>query len=193
MEWFGTLPVWLLCVVIFWLRVCDVTLGTVRTVAIVKGMIRSAVVLGFFELIIWVAAISQVITRLQESWWVMLSYAAGFAAGNGFGVLVERRLALGTAVTRILSAEHGKAIADALRQLGHQAISFAGSSAEGPVTMIYAVAPRRDMREMLATARSIDPDLVYVSEPAHESNSGLRLRLRPTNYPTGWRAIFKKK
>lgn len=193
MEWFGTLPVWLLCLVIFWLRVCDVTLGTLRTVAIVKGMIRSAVVLGFFELIIWVAAISQVITRLNESWWVMLSYAAGFAAGNGVGVLVERRLALGTAVTRILSAAHGDAIAEALRRLGHQAISFAGSGADGPVTMVYAIALRRSTREMLDAARAIDPDLVYVSEPAHESNSGLRLRLRPTGYPTGWRAVFKKK
>jgi uncharacterized protein YebE (UPF0316 family) len=193
MEWFATIPVGLLCVVVFLLRVCDVTLGTLRTVAIVKGRISSAVVLGFFELIIWVAAISQVITRLGESWWVALAYAGGFATGNGVGVMVERRLALGTAVTRILSVEHGAEIAGALRRLGHEAITFVGDGGDGPVTMIYAIAPRRSTRLMLEAAGVIDPDLVYVSEPAHESNSGLRLRLRPTGYPTGWRAVLKKK
>ena len=193
MDWFATIPLWLLCPVIFLFRVCDVTLGTLRTVAIIKGMIRSAVVLGFFELIIWVTAISQVIARLHESWWVMLSYAAGFAAGNGVGVLLERRLALGTAVTRILSAEHGAEIAGALRRLGHEAISFVGTGGDGPVTMVYAIAPRRSTRRMLEAAGAIDPELVYVSEPAHESNSGLGLRLRPTGYPTGWRSVLKKK
>jgi hypothetical protein len=46
---------------------------------------------------------------------------------------------------------------------------------------------------MLRSARRIDPDLLYVSEPAHESNGGIQLRLRPVPHATGWRAVFKKK
>jgi uncharacterized protein YebE (UPF0316 family) len=49
MTWAADTPVWLLCLLIFVLRVCDVSLGTVRTVAIVKGHISLSVVLGFFE------------------------------------------------------------------------------------------------------------------------------------------------
>ena len=42
MEWVASIPVWLLCIVIFFLRICDVTLGTVRTVSIVKGYLTLA-------------------------------------------------------------------------------------------------------------------------------------------------------
>ena len=67
MEWVASIPVWLLCAVIFVLRICDVTLGTVRTVAIVKGRVTVAAFLGFFEVLIWILAVSQVISRINES------------------------------------------------------------------------------------------------------------------------------
>lgn len=193
MEWIAAIPVWALCMLIFVLRVCDVTLGTIRTVSIVKGRVSLAVVLGFFEVMIWVVAVSQVIVRLHESWLLPLSYAGGFAAGNAVGILVERRLALGTSVVRMLSAERGDDIARALRAAGLSVATFAGVGPDGPITLVYAVAPRRQTSRMLRTAQAIDPDLLYVSEPAHESNTGVQLRLRPVPNPTGWRSALKKK
>ncbi len=193
MEWLATIPVWALCLIIFLLRVGDVTLGTLRTVAIVKGHIAPAVALGFFELIIWVAAISQVISRLYESWWLVFAYAGGFAAGNGVGLMVERWLARGAAVVRILSQSSGAEIAETLREEGHTVTTFLGEGGEGPVTLVYAMAPRRSTRNMIAAARSIDPGLQYVTDPAHETNGLIQFRLRPIPHATGWRAVFKKK
>lgn len=193
MEWMATIPLWVLCVLIFLLRVCDVTLGTVRTVAIVKGYIWMAVVLGFCELMIWVLAISQVISRLDESWFLAFSYAGGFAMGNAAGIMVERRLAMGTSVVRFLSSEHGEAIANALRSDGHKVTTFSGQGSRGPVTLVYAAGPRRDLRRLIRTARSRDPNVFWISEPAHESSGEPSLRLRPVPHPTGWRATFKKK
>ena len=92
MEWIASIPVWLLCLLIFGLRVCDVTLGTVRTVAIVKGYLSAAVVLGFFEVLIWILAVSQVIVRINESIFLGIAFAGGFAAGNAVGILVERHV-----------------------------------------------------------------------------------------------------
>jgi uncharacterized protein YebE (UPF0316 family) len=94
---------------------------------------------------------------------------------------------------RILSAAHGAEISRALRNQGHEVTTFDGHGDSGPVTLVYAMAPRRRTRRMLDVARSIDPELVYVNEPAHESNGGVQLRLRPVSHPTGWRAAFKKK
>lgn len=193
MEWIASLPVWLLCLLIFGLRICDVTLGTVRTVSIVKGYLGIAVALGFFEVMIWILAVSQVIARINESILLALAFAGGFAAGNAVGILVERRLAMGISVVRILSATRGRAIAEAIRQSGHDVSVFDGDGADGPITLVYAVAPRRKTQAMLQQARSIDPELLYVSEPAHESFRGAGTRLRPVPHATGWRAVFKKK
>ena len=193
MELLATIPMWLLCLLVFVFRVCDVTLGTMRTLSIVKGHIAVSVVLGFFEVMIWIVAVSQVIVRLHESWWLALAWAGGFATGNAVGIVVERKLALGTSVVRILSAEHGEEIATTLRSQGHPASTFVGEGPHGPVSLVYAMAPRRLAKDMVRSARRIDPDLLYVSEPAHESNGGVQLRLRPVPHATGWRAVFKKK
>lgn len=194
MEWIASIPVWLLCLLIFGLRICDVTLGTVRTVAIVKGYLSLAVALGFFEVMIWILAVSQVITRINESFFLALAFAGGFAAGNAVGILVERRLAMGISVVRILSTTRGEAIAAALREDGHDVTVFNGEGPDGPITLLYAVAPRRRTQNILQHARSIDPELLYVSEPAHESFRGAGTpRLRPVPHATGWRAVFKKK
>ena len=193
MEWIASIPVWLLCAVIFVLRICDVTLGTVRTVAIVKGRITIAAFLGFFEVLIWILAVSQVITRIHESFFLALAFAGGFATGNAVGILVERRMAMGTAVIRIISTTRGTEIARAIREGGHDVAVFDGEGAEGAVTLVYAVAPRRHTRQMLQRAMSIDASLLYVSEPAHESFQGAAMRLHPVPHATGWRAVFKKK
>ena len=193
MEWIATIPVWLLCILIFVLRICDVTLGTVRTVSIVKGYLTLAVVLGFFEVMIWILAVSQVISRINESIFLALAFAGGFAAGNAVGILVERRLAMGNSIVRIISNTDGREIARAIRGDGHDVTVFDGEGADGPVTLVYAVAPRRRASKMLQLARSIDSELVYVTEPAHESSRGDTPRLRPVPHATGWRAVFKKK
>ena len=93
MEWIESIPVWLLCLLIFGLRICDVTLGTVRTVAIVKGYLSIAVALGFFEVLIWILAVSQVIVRINESIFLALAFAGGFAAGNAVGAYATGELA----------------------------------------------------------------------------------------------------
>jgi uncharacterized protein YebE (UPF0316 family) len=193
MEWIATIPIWLLCILIFALRICDVTLGTVRTLSIVKGYLSLAVALGFFEVMIWILAVSQVISRINESFFLALFFAGGFAAGNAVGILVERRLAMGTAVVRIISNTHGSEIARTIRDDGHDVAVFGGEGPDGPVSLVYAVTPRRQATKMLQLARSIDPALLYVSEPAHESFRGASLRLRPVPHATGWRAVFKKK
>ncbi len=193
MEALATIPVWLLAPLVFIFRVMDVTLGTVRTVSIVKGRLKLSVVLGFFEVMIWITAVAQVIQRLDEAWYLSIAYAAGFAAGNGVGILVERRLALGTSVVRILSNRHGAVIADALRTQGHAVTTFSGHGPGGRVTLVYAVGPRRCCREMIETARRIDPDAPYIAEPAHESSFVAALPIRRATNPTGWRAVFKKK
>jgi uncharacterized protein YebE (UPF0316 family) len=162
-------------------------------VAIVKGRITEATLLGFFDVLIWILVVTQVITRIDESVFLALAFAGGFAAGNAVGILVERKLAMGSSVVRIISTTHGAEIASAIRDDGHSATVFEGEGADGAVSLVYAVAPRRRTRSMLQRARSIDPSLLYVSEPAHESFQGAALRLRPVPHATGWRSVFKKK
>ena len=60
---FGTFDyyAWIgLPIIIFFSRMCDVTLGTLRHVFISKGFRKIVPVLGFFEVLIWIVVVAQV-------------------------------------------------------------------------------------------------------------------------------------
>ena len=189
MDILTTLPIWQLALLIFLLRVVDVGMGTIRTLAIVEGIPKLPIILGFFEILIWVIAVSQVVTRIGESWILAIAYAGGFACGNAVGIFLEKRFAFGGAVLRIISSENGHDIARNLRSHGQILTTFDGEGRDSPVTMIYLSCQRRKLKSLILSARAIDPDLFYVVERANDWGRGRQV----TSHPTGWRSISKKK
>ncbi len=188
MDFIDTMPLWLVAVSVFALRILDVSLGTLRTVFVVQGRLFVAVSIGFFEVLIWVTAVSQVVVRVHESPLLAIAFAAGFAAGNATGILLEQRLAVGTCVLRMISKEGGHEIAAALRAAGHVATTFKGEGSDGVRTLVYTTCPRRDVRRLIHIAKSIEPSLFYVVDRFSQSG-----QIGPLPHPTGWRAVFKKK
>lgn len=184
-EW----PVWAIATLIFTLRVCDVSLGTVRTIAVVQGRIKLSVVLGFFEVLIWVSAVSQVIVGIKDNPILAVAYAGGFAAGNAAGIIIERFMALGNSVVRIISAEHGLEIATKLRAMGQIVTSFTGDGRDGPTTLLYASCTRRDTKRIIEAARTIDPSAFYIVESVAQTSRVRQL----AHATTGWRAPWSRK
>jgi len=190
MDFLTTLPTWQLGLIIFFLRILDVSMGTVRTLAVVAGHIRISVVLGFLEVLIWVFAISQVIQTVAESPLVLFMYAGGFATGNAVGILVERRLAMGKRVVRLISQSRGSEIAAALRESGQPVTTFRGEGRDGERLMIYFLCERKGLPEIIAKAKDLDPELFYVIEPVSESRD---IPTLPLPRATGWRSWMKQK
>ncbi len=93
---------YLLVPLIFLARVSDVSLGTFRTIVVFRGNKLLASFIGFFEIIIWLAAASQVLTNLDQ-WYLALAYASGFAVGNYVGITIESRFAIGNELVRCIS------------------------------------------------------------------------------------------
>ncbi len=167
-ETLATLPIAPLAALIFCLRIGDVSLGTIRTIAVVEGRVNLAVLLGFFEVLIWITAVSQVIQRVDESPVLLLAYAAGFASGNAVGILLERWLAMGSTVVRFISNERGEELARDLRAHGWMVTTFAAQGGEGERLLLYAIVPRRDTAALLGRARIVDPGVFYVVERVSE-------------------------
>ena len=71
---------WLLPIIIFCGRVCDVSLGTLRIIFVSKGEKYKAPLIGFVEVFIWVVIISQILARANDLV-AYVSYAAGYETG----------------------------------------------------------------------------------------------------------------
>ena len=191
MGLFSGWPVWAMALGVVGLRICDVSMGTMRTICVVQGKLKVSVVLGFFEVLIWVCGASQVMAGLKTYPILAVAYAVGFAAGNGVGIAIERAIAMGSVALTIISPGNGAAVAQHLRMAGQRLTTFAGEGRDGPVTMIYTTSTRRGLRKLLDSARTVDPKLFYTVEPLRE------WRMDPANRPlphaTGWRAGLIRK
>lgn len=150
---------------IFVLRIIDVSLATLRMLMIMRGRKLLAPLIGAVEVLVWIFAVGNAI-RYLTSPLHLAGYAGGFACGNWVGLKVEEKLALGTSSVRILSRHGGVEIAEALRDRGFGVTEFAGYGREGTVEMVYVVARRRDLPTVFNAVRTWDPDaFVTVEEP----------------------------
>jgi uncharacterized protein YebE (UPF0316 family) len=151
--------------VIFCLRIVDVSLATTRMLLTVRGQRLAVPLIGFVEVLVWLLAAGNAIRFLNSPLHVA-GYAAGFAAGNVVGLWLEEKLAMGLATVRIISPHGGVELADALREQGFGVTEFAGQGREGPVEVVYTVARRSQIRSILATVTAWDPEaFVTVEEP----------------------------
>jgi uncharacterized protein YebE (UPF0316 family) len=80
-----------LCIKIFFARITDVTLATLRTVYSVKGKTLLAGLIGFIEATIWFIVVKEALNTNIESPFIVMSYAGGFATGSILGTFVSKR------------------------------------------------------------------------------------------------------
>ena len=126
---------------IFFARVSDVSIGTIRIVFVSKGLKLLAPLLGFFEILIWLLAMTKVFENL-DNWLYFIAYSAGFSAGNYVGLLIEEKLAIGHANLQIITQKPGNELAEKLSEKGFGVTWHEAFGSRGKVTVIYCVIKR---------------------------------------------------
>ncbi len=175
---------------VFVARVLDVSLGTIRTISIIQGRTTLAFFLGFIEISIWIGVISAVIGQVQASPVLGVFYALGFATGNVVGITIERKLAMGSIVIKIMARESAPLLAEKIREMGFGVTEFQGKGMHGTVTELYIVCARKQFAGIMSQVKNIDPGVYFVTEAVGTLGSG---KIPYALEPTGWRSVFKKK
>lgn len=168
-------------------RVVDVSIGTVKIIFIAKGYRFIAPILAFFEIIIWLAAISQVMKNLDNMANV-IGYALGFALGNYVGMVIEGKIALGMVVVRIITRTVGQDLMDHMVKENYGVTVMNAEGSTGPVHVIFTVIKRLDINKVVSIIKEHNPnafysieDIRYVSEgvfPQSRSRFGSFVKLK---------------
>jgi uncharacterized protein YebE (UPF0316 family) len=148
---------------IFFMRVLDMSISTVRIVVLMRGNIRLAALLGFFESLTWIIAASLVFANLGDPPRA-IAFAAGFGTGVLVGGLVEKRLAMGTAFVRVVASIETPQVASPLRAAGFAVTVLNAEGRDGEVRVAFLVLPRKRIKEALALVHSINPDAFVTVE-----------------------------
>jgi uncharacterized protein YebE (UPF0316 family) len=159
---------------IFLLRIADVSIGTLRIGFLVRGRSGLAGGLSFLESLVWLAAAAQVLTNL-DSPVKFVAYAGGYATGTMLGVYIERWIAVGDVMMRIVAPVDSPSAAGALREAGYIVTEMNATGRDGEVRVSFSVLPRRRVAEALKLVRTANPQAFV----AFEGTTPVRLTAFP--------------
>jgi uncharacterized protein YebE (UPF0316 family) len=157
---------------IFAAETCVVSLATLRTIFMTRGMKYVAAGLGFFEVSLWLMAISEVMRNLADVR-CSLAFAGGFTLGNFLGILIEQKLALGRAVVKAITARDVGPLVERLRAEGYGVTCVEGQGALGPVRIVFTVVPRKEIESVLGLLRELDPEVFYSIQGVQSAAAGV--------------------
>ena len=157
---------------IFLSRIIDVTIGTVRIVMVSKGQKSWAPILGFFEVLIWLIAISKIFQNL-DNWVCYVTYAAGFATGNYIGLILEERLAVGIVRIQIITRKKANKLIDNLVAAGYGITHHEAQGSNESVSIIYSIINRKEIQKVEEIVVSTNPKAFYSIEDVKSVNKGV--------------------
>jgi uncharacterized protein YebE (UPF0316 family) len=162
----------ILPILIFLSRLGDVTMATLRHIFVSKGFKKIVPILGFFEVLIWLVAMRQVFSHL-DNFACFLAWAAGFSAGTYLGMYIEERLAIGTQIIRIISNEDITHLTEALKTRNQGITIVDGHGAVGPVKLIFTIVKRTNKKEVIDLIHLHTPNAFYSIEDVKGSEHGV--------------------
>lgn len=162
----------ILPLLIFSARICDVSLGTIRVIFISKGFKYIAPVIGFFEVIIWLVAIGQVMNNLTNVA-SYIAYGGGFAMGTLIGMIVEEKLSIGTVAVRVITRKDATELLAYLRSENYGVTSIDAEGSTGPVKILFMIIKREDQGKVISIIKQFNPNAFYSVEETKSVSDGV--------------------
>ena len=163
--------VYLLALGIFCCRICDVSIGTVRIIYSIRGKRLASACLGVLESGVWIFAISKLFSAVNEPI-TMIGWSLGFGTGTFVGITIERWIASGHILMRVISPQKAWELRGRLLELGVGVTALPGEGRDGNVLILFVVAPRKRNNELLSVIQSTDPDAFITVDPIGHAIGG---------------------
>jgi uncharacterized protein YebE (UPF0316 family) len=154
----GVMPI-----LIFLARMTDVSLSTVRAMLVLRGFRKYAPIIGFFEALIWILAVSTLIKQIDTPL-CYVAYAGGFAMGNYMGFKIDGWLGLGTVMLRVITNENPQPLMEYMRQHNWGMTVVDGHGYSGDAYLLLSVVKRKDLKEVIASVHQFFPNAFYITE-----------------------------
>jgi uncharacterized protein YebE (UPF0316 family) len=148
---------------IFVARIVDVSMGTVRVIFVSRGLKYLAPVVGFFEILIWLLAIGQIMKNLYNPA-CYIAYAGGFAMGNFVGIMIVSKLSLGVVLIRVVTAKDALPLVNRLREQEYGVTCVDGHGTSREVKVVFTVVKRREVRNVVDLIKAFNPHAFYSIE-----------------------------
>jgi uncharacterized protein YebE (UPF0316 family) len=165
MEWFSTniYTYLVLPLLIILARIVDVSIDTIKIILIAFGNKAIAPILGFFEVLVWLTAVTRIFENL-DNWVCYIAYAFGFALGSYIGMRIEEKLAIGVQIIRVITRKDASELIQVLRMKGFGVTSLEAERSQGQVGILYSIVNRKSITEIVQVIKENNPNPFYTIE-----------------------------
>lgn len=162
---------WLGALIIFGLRVVNITLDTLRMLFTLRGKKALSWGFGFVVSLIYVLLLTSVLANLNNPLYI-IAYAAGFATGGVAGMWIEERLAIGYVHLQVISPRRGVVMAQTLRESGFAVTEIPARGKDGMVSMLSLSVRRKEVLSVEKIINECDEAAFITSEDVHPVQRG---------------------
>jgi len=175
----------ILPLLIFFARVCDVSMETIRVIYISRGIKYLAPIIAFFEIVIWLLAMEVVMKDLANIA-NFLAFALGFAVGTYVGLVIEEKLSIGMVILRIVTTdESNEEIVSFMQSENYGITTLDATGSRGSVKMILSLVNRTDVPRITQHIQATNPHAFFSIEDVRYVNQGV-FRPKKPNRITGF-------
>jgi uncharacterized protein YebE (UPF0316 family) len=157
---------------IFLARITDQSIGTIRLIFLSKGFRRLAPFIGFFESLIWLLAIREILNHL-DNYMCFIAYAGGFATGNYIGMLLEEKISIGTVIVRVIPRRETSQLLNYLTENNYGFTVVDAQGSKGDVKIIFCIIKRKDLEHFISLIKTYNPNAFYSIEDVRTVNEGI--------------------
>ena len=165
-----------LCLKIFFVRILDVSLGTIRTIITVKGRKLLASLIGFFEVAVWFLVVKEAINTDSQSLWIMVSYAGGYVTGTYIGGLLAEKFIKGNLGVQVITSEENINLVKNLRDEGYAVSVLDVKGHEEPKKyMLFIEIDKKNFNNLETLIKKLDPKaFIVVNETKYVQNGFIK-------------------
>jgi uncharacterized protein YebE (UPF0316 family) len=159
---------------IFFARIFDVSINTVRIIYVLGGRRVMATFLGFFESFVWLMAIQQIFQHLNN-WVCYVAYPAGFATGIFVGMIIEERIAYGKVIVRIITRKDISPLREYLQHEGIRYSVLESTGKDGEEYIVFTVLERDRLEDLLGVVKAHIPTAFFTVGRVNQAADGTML------------------
>ena len=165
------MTLFLMCVKIFFARVIDVSLGTFRTINTVKGRDLIAALIGIVEITVWFLVVKEALNTDNNSFWIVASYALGFAAGTYIGGKISKIFIKSNLEVQVILSNKDDSIVDKIRQNGYGVTAIEVKGTKDTKYMLYIQIRDNTLEKLKNIVRKLDNKaFIVVNETKYVEN-----------------------
>ena len=149
-----------LCIGIFFARLIDVSLGTIRTILSVKGKTIIATIIAFFEVLIWFLVAREALNTDIDSLWIPLSYSLGFATGTLIGIVISKHFIDGLMCVQVITKKNNDVLINTIRQNGYglSIVSLNNDYDEIRKEMLIIELNKKSLKKLVSIIKKTEPN-----------------------------------